>query len=122
MAALLVAAVAMITCGSPEPAGSVSLAVIVRAGPACPVLRDPPQPGCEDRPVEGATVLVLDTQRRLVAEIITDSEGKATVGLKPGGYIVTPQPVDGLLGTPDPVELNLLGHRLIVLTYDTGIR
>ncbi len=52
----------------------------------------------------------------------TDSEGKATVGLEPGGYIVTPQPVDGLLGTPDPVELNLQGHRLIVFSYDTGIR
>jgi len=88
VAALLVAAVAMITCGSPEPAGSVSLAVIVQTGPTCPVLRHPPQPGCEDRPVEGATILVLDTQRRPVAEVTTDSEGKATVGLEPGGYIV----------------------------------
>ncbi len=31
---------------------------------------------------------MLDTQRRPVAEVTTDSEGKATVGLEPGGYIV----------------------------------
>ncbi len=29
--------------------------------------------------MEGATILVLDTQRRPVAEVTTDSEGKATV-------------------------------------------
>jgi hypothetical protein len=123
--ALLIGAVVSAGCGdsgpAPIPEGDLSLRVVALAGPTCPVQQDPPQPGCDDRPVSGAVVAVVDDAgRRLTAT--TDDAGEAEFMLRAGRYSVEAAPVEGLLGTPDPVEFTLESDRSMVLGYDTGIR
>ncbi len=95
------------------------------AGPVCPVAQDPPDPACDDRPVAGATVVIRDADGARVAEVVTSDDGTFLVALPaPGFYIVEGQPVEGLLGTPAPVEA-LVGEgswSVADLGYDTGIR
>jgi hypothetical protein len=93
------------------------------AGPVCPVETTPPDPSCEDRPVGGAVVRVHDSEGAAVAEAATAVDGTFTVELPAGEYTVVAQPVEGLLGTPPPIELTVVGEVSGVdLAYDTGIR
>jgi hypothetical protein len=93
------------------------------AGPVCPVETTPPDPSCEDRPVGGAVVRVHDSEGAAVAESATAVDGTFTFELPAGEYTVVAQPVEGLLGTPPPIELTVVGEVSGVdLAYDTGIR
>ena len=95
------------------------------AGPVCPVVQDPPDPACDDRPVAGAAVVVRDADGARVAEVVTGEDGVFLVAIPaPGFYVVEGQPAEGLLGTPAPVEV-LVGEgswSVANLEYDTGIR
>jgi Prealbumin-like fold domain len=103
----------------PGGAGIIGRAV---AGPTCPVVR-PDDPACDDRPVAGATILVLDERGTEVARLITADDGTFHVTLPPGTYTVEPQPVEGLLGTPGTMEVIVgRGFSPIDVGYDTGIR
>ncbi|MDX1449737.1 MAG: carboxypeptidase-like regulatory domain-containing protein [Acidimicrobiia bacterium] len=127
----LTAALTLTACGA-EPATSsittrgvtVEVTGYVHAGPVCPVAQDPPDPGCEDRPVEGAVLAVTDTDGVLVTEAVTDATGQFSLTLEPGEYVLVPQPVEGLLGTAEPQELSVVVGAEIALdvAYDTGIR
>ncbi len=94
------------------------------AGPQCPVLRDPPEPACEDKPVAGAAISITWPPSKVVIPVTTSEGGVFFIALDPGVYVVTAQPVDGLLGTPEPVEVTVVAARTteIELAYDTGIR
>jgi hypothetical protein len=93
------------------------------AGPVCPVETTPPDPSCEDRPVGGAVVRVHDSEGAAVVEAATAVDGTFTFELPAGEYTVVAQPVEGLLGTPPPIELTVVGEVSGVdLAYDTGIR
>jgi hypothetical protein len=100
--------------------GSVS--GVALAGPTCPVeSADEP---CPDRPVEGATVRVETPEGVEVAVTTTDREGRYSFDIPAGSYRIVAMPYEGLMGTPDPVEIILgAGETLTVdLPYDTGIR
>jgi hypothetical protein len=96
------------------------------AGPVCPVEREPPDPACAERPVNGAEVVVLSVDRGTeVARMTTDANGGFSVALAPGRYRLVAQPADGLMAAPGPVDMELvLGDppEPVVLPYDTGIR
>ena len=101
------------------------LAGIVQAGPTCPVVRDPPDPACEDRPVVGAEIVIVDAQCQEVARTMSDAEGAFTFGLVAGEYQLVPQPVEGLLGTASPLAVVVVeGADIgpVTIVYDTGIR
>lgn len=93
------------------------------AGPTCPVVTAN-DPNCADRPVVGATIHVLDATGVEVAQLTTDAAGTFMVSLPPGEYQLRADPVEGLMGTPDPrsiiVGATVMGR--VVLSYDTGIR
>jgi hypothetical protein len=92
------------------------------AGPVCPVERSPPDPGCSPRPVAGTEIRVLQGGDE-VTRTSTDSLGRFLVMVGAGTYVVEPQPVQGLLGTPAPVTVVIGSSRVEVdLAYDTGIR
>ena len=98
---------------------------IVIAGPTCPVVTDPPNPGCADRPVAGAVLLFSDASGGEVARAISAADGTFAVELAPGAYRLTAEPVEGLMGTPEPMEVGVeAGQPMAELTvsYDTGIR
>lgn len=94
------------------------------AGPVCPVQKNPPDPACAPRPVAGAVLLIRDASGSEVARATTGADGTFFVDLAPGGYVVEPQAVDGLMGTASPqsVTVNEGVASAIQLDYDTGIR
>jgi hypothetical protein len=57
--------------------------------------------------------------------VTTDADGAAAIELIPGRYILVPQPVEGLMGTPQPITVTLISGvdaELLTVEYDTGIR
>jgi len=126
LAGLLLITVVTIACEPPpDPADNVTLTGRAVAGPTCPVVTDPPDPACEDRPVAGAEIAVLDQAGETVASAVTGEEGSFSVSLPAGRYQLVPQPVEGLLGTASPIDVVLamgVEPEPVILAYDTGIR
>jgi len=95
---------------------------IAVAGPTCPVSR-PNDPACADRPVAGATIHVLAGDGTEVATVITDGTGRFQIPLEAGAYRLVPDPVTGLMGTAQEVDVTVTSGVVDVqLSYDTGIR
>jgi hypothetical protein len=116
--------VSTVACEGADPR-AVTLRGSVVASPVCPVVGEPPDPACADRPVAGAELVVRDAVGESIARIRSDDAGAFAVSLVPGSYTIVPQPVDGLMGTAPSVEVVLTdgadpAH--VVISYDTGIR
>ena len=108
--------------GGGDGSGVIGIRGIATAGPVCPVVR-PGDPNCADRPVAGATVHVLDENGTEVALLETDLNGAFVVTLEPGRYRVVADPVEGLMHSPSPVDVEVGSSLAVVqLSYDTGIR
>jgi hypothetical protein len=110
--------------GDPMPT-EATVRGTVTAGPTCPVVTDPPDPSCADRPVEGAVLIVTTLEGQEVARVLSDAEGVFELDLAPGSYRLEPQPVEGLMGTAEAslFSVELGGPVLeIPVIYDTGIR
>ena len=110
--------------GDPLPADP-GIRGTVTAGPVCPVVTDPPDPACADRPVPGAVLVVTTLTGVEVARAVTDAEGRFALALAPGTYRLAAQPVEGLMGTPEAVEFGLdvgTSPLELMVSYDTGIR
>ena len=94
----------------------------VLAGPTCPVvtLNDP---SCNDRPVAGATILVLDARGTEVARVVTDAGGNYAVALPSGPYTIEPQPVEGFMHVAESIAVTVGdGVASVDIAFDTGIR
>jgi hypothetical protein len=115
-------ALAIVACGQPPEAGIV-LSGIALAGPVCPVETNPPDPACVPRPVVDASILAISDSGEMV-ESRTEDDGRFSFVLAPGRYEIIAQPVEGLMGTPQSFEVEVLAEPvdLGVLMYDTGIR
>lgn len=114
---------------SPVPVpgiGHPGIAGTAHKGPVCPVVKDPPDPSCADRPVAGAVVVVRDASGKEVARATTGADGTFVIDLEAGIYTVEAQPVDGLMGTPAAVTVTVpagaVDATIVDLAYDTGIR
>jgi hypothetical protein len=110
--------------GDPLPTDS-GISGIVTAGPTCPVVTDPPDPSCADRRVEGAVLVVTTLAGMEVDRTTSDVDGRYALRLPPGMYRLEPQPVEGLMGTAEPVEFTVEPGAPaldLVIGYDTGIR
>ena len=71
----------------------------------------------------GATVRIRDATGADVATTVTDAAGRFRVVLPAGTYTVIAQPVEGLMGNPAPVEVQVGDvEATLDLSYDTGIR
>jgi len=98
---------------------------VVTAGPTCPVVTDPPDPGCADTPVAGAVLVVNDAAGAEVARTTSLVDGTFSVELAPGAYRLVAQAVEGLMGTPGPIDIQVeAGQPMaeVPISYDTGIR
>jgi hypothetical protein len=105
-------------------AGRTGIGGTASAGPVCPVEKKPPDPNCAPRPVAGAVLLIRDASGAQVARTTTGADGTFFIELPPGGYVVEPQAVAGLMGTAgsQSVTINDGVASMIQLSYDTGIR
>jgi hypothetical protein len=73
--------------------------------------------------VAGATVIVRALDGDDVATAQTSNDGSYEVVVPPGRYTVEGAPVEGLLGNPKSVEVEVGdGVTIVGLQYDTGIR
>ena len=108
---------------APGGDGRTGLMLTASAGPTCPVETVPPDPACAAKPVPGAVVVIRDAAGDEVATVTLDA-GATFVELPPGDYVVEPQPVEGLMGTPAPMTVTVVdgAGTPIDLGYDTGIR
>ncbi len=94
----------------------------VLAGPTCPVVTVN-DPSCNDRPVAGATIVVLDARGTEIARLVTDVNGNYAVTLPSGQYTIEPQPVEGFMRVADPIPVTVGdGVASVDIAFDTGIR
>ena len=95
----------------------------VLAGPSCPVER-PGDPACAGRPVVGAKLHFDLADGTEGGFLTTDASGWYRMSLEPGDYVLTAEPVEGLMGTPGPIPFTVRDGAQTVLDvpYDTGIR
>jgi Carboxypeptidase regulatory-like domain len=126
LAVLFLALIAVVGC-TPAPAGSTyQIGGQALAGPTCPVEPASPLPGqCTPRPVAGAVLVITDAAGHEITRATTDADGRWSASVPAGSYTVTPQPVQGLLGTARPVIVNVAAGSVptgIEIDYDTGIR
>jgi hypothetical protein len=108
---------------APGGVGRTGISILATAGPTCPVVT-PNDPKCQPQPVVGAVVVVRDAGGNDVARAATDASGAVFIEVPAGGYAVEAQPVEGLMGTPAPVDVTVVdgAGALVALAYDTGIR
>jgi hypothetical protein len=97
------------------------------AGPTCPVVQNPPDPACAERPVAGALVIVRRADGSPIGQATTNPDGTYLVAVPGGGpYTVEAQPVEGVMGTPAPIAVvvpdGAASWAVADLAYDTGIR
>jgi hypothetical protein len=74
--------------------------------------------------VAGAVLVIENLGGSEVARVTSDADGLFSVDLAPGSYRIVPQPVEGLMGTAAPMDVQVsLGEAVsLVIAYDTGIR
>lgn len=103
--------------------GGTGITGLATAGPVCPV-EQPGDPNCAPRRVAGATVIVKDASGAEVGTMTTRPDGSFAFELPAGEYVLHGGPVDGLMGTPEPISVTVRAGFLanVELAYDTGIR
>jgi hypothetical protein len=122
---VLLAAVAMLGACDTQPAeDSGTILIVAMSGPTCPVETDPPDPDCAPRPVAGAPITLVEVGGSAFAEGETGADGRLTLVVPAGDYVVTAGPVEGLMAAPDAATVAVLAGLTIEvpLGYDTGIR
>jgi len=110
-------------CGSP-PLSDGGIEGVALAGPTCPVERNPPEPGCEDRPISTSLVAVdVDTERSV--SFRPEPDGTFRIPLVAGTYVIR-QPDDA--ATPptcpqtEPIVVRPHAFTQVTVRCDTGIR
>lgn len=83
---LLVGVLVAGCAASPGPHGTI--AGTAMQGPTCPVVQDPPDPNCDDRPYVGKLVVMDSAATVAVQEFSTRSDGTFSVRIAPGTYTI----------------------------------
>lgn len=95
----------------------------VMVGPTCPVMQNPPDPQCADKPL--STLVAIFRQSDPVhayALFQSDKEGKFSASLPPGEYVVGAGE-NNLPRCPQmPVTVGPAGYASITISCDSGIR
>jgi hypothetical protein len=98
----------------------------VTAGPTCPVERYPPDPQCAPRGFVARVHVRRRSDRHLVASIKTRGDGRFTIALRPGRYLVAARPATAgsLPRCPasKPVTVTSGHFARIAVACDSGIR
>lgn len=82
----IISTIKFITVDIPVKKGGISGTVII--GPMCPVMRDPPDPKCADKPYKTQLVITAKDSSQVIKEFSSDENGKFSVELAPGEYLI----------------------------------
>jgi hypothetical protein len=111
-------------CGDPAellgPDAAQGIVGTVLLGPTCPVQsEDMP---CPDRPYR-AWIAVRTTGGSFVSRVRSGEDGSFRVGLKPGGYVLSPESGDPF-PRAEPQDVQVLSgvYAEVSVSFDTGIR
>ncbi len=128
VALLLPSALASVCAVSPSNHNVVTVTLTGRvvAGPSCPVADIPPDPACAPAPLPGARLDVFDSAGRKVTTLVADAQGRFSVNLPPGQYLIVPQPFGWLPRPPRAITVEVRPGSAppadLVIVYDTGVR
>lgn len=102
--------------------GGVTGSVLL--GPTCPVQRDPPEPGCADRPFETEFVVTTADGAKIIKEFKSDASGNFRVVLPPGNYTVRKAALGSILPRCSEEQVSVSAGKFTELNIscDTGIR
>lgn len=108
-----------------ETEADTGLRITVKLGPTCPVIQVNDPGSCADKPYQHE-IEILSSARTLIKRVTSDTEGKATVLITPGTYILTAEKNTSAVSYPLPPEetVTVKAHEMtdVILTFDTGIR
>jgi hypothetical protein len=110
--------------GGPPGIGPAQAALLLVAGPTCPIETEPLDPNCLPRPVVGAEAVLRAPDGTELVRPLSDRDGRILLILPPGTYWLEPLPVEGLLGTAAPIAFTVGAGDMAAYTlyYDTAIR
>lgn len=100
--------------------GRVSGTILL--GPICPVMRDPPDEECADRPVFGTFVVKDISGVNEIVRFGTQRDGTFTTALPAGEYSIESETSLGLGIQAHRIEVRADETSEYTITFDTGIR
>lgn len=125
LACLLVAGCSEIGINLDTPPPPSGIRGLVLLGPTCPVAASP---GANE-PVPcltpyAATLVVLDSENAVVARVTSGSDGKFSVDVPPGDYVVAPETGSDSYPIAQPQSVTVAAGQYVEIqvNYDTGIR
>ncbi|HEX9846368.1 MAG TPA: hypothetical protein VGA92_07915 [Candidatus Nitrosotenuis sp.] len=102
-----------------------SIVGVVMLGPTCPVVENPLDPECADKPYETTLVVTTADQSRVIKEFSSDANGKFSVEVSPGEYAIRSAAAANVLpycSSNDTIKLSANDYTEITVHCDTGIR
>ncbi len=98
---------------------------MVLLGPTCPVLRDPPDPGCADKPYQTALAVMTSDGLRIIKLFASDADGNFSVDVPAGNYVIQSAPNAPQLprcGSSETIAVHISTYTNTTVSCDTGIR
>ncbi|OGC84860.1 hypothetical protein A3F55_00040 [Candidatus Adlerbacteria bacterium RIFCSPHIGHO2_12_FULL_53_18] len=96
---------------------------LVMVGPTCPVVMDPPQEECADKPLATLVAIFRESDPvHAVAILESDTEGRFEVSLPPGEYVVGAGEATLPMCPQTPATVGPEGYTDILVSCDSGIR
>lgn len=97
----------------------------VLLGPTCPVLRDPPDPECADKPFATRLALTSEDGAKVMKEFTSNEDGTFYVEVPPGNYAIRSAAAANVLpycASSGTIVVPVNGSAAAVVSCDTGIR
>ncbi|NUT31599.1 MAG: hypothetical protein HOV79_00850 [Hamadaea sp.] len=109
--------------GGPGRPGQSELRIVTQIGEQCPHIPVTPDPRCDPKPLPDTAFKITTPGGDPVTNGRTGGDGRASVFVDPGQYVVRGEPVAGYEFTPERKVTAAGGDGVAVpLTYTTGIQ
>lgn len=98
---------------------------VVMLGPTCPVIMDPPDPSCADKPYQTRLVITTADQARVIKEFSSDANGRFNVEVPPGEYAIRSAAAANILpycSTNDNITVLANAGTEVTVYCDSGVR
>jgi hypothetical protein len=112
-----------ITPNKKSGAGGIFGTVLL--GPMCPVIENPPDPKCADKPYQTLLVVTTPDDSRVIKKFRSNGNGMFRVNLAPGQYVIRSEAAAGSLpycSTSETIQVAANRYTEVVIHCDSGIR